>query len=223
MSDFFKRQIQLWGEENQQKLENKSIAIIGCGGLGCSLALALGASGIKNIHLIDFDKIENHNIHRQIAFKLEDEGSFKAEILAKVLRQRVGEEVNIYSHICYFEDFIKKDLHVDLILDAGDNLFVRREISRYAKSIKKPWIYASVEEYNGQICFFQNCDFEKVFEIKKKNSTGQIPPMIMQVASFSANLALRYLVDLEIQKDRLYYLFYDKNGEFNHKSFNLPV
>ncbi len=222
MSDFFKRQIQLWGEENQKKLENKSIAIVGCGGLGCSIALALGASGIKDIHLVDFDTIETHNIHRQIAFKLQDDGNYKAKALANVLSQRVGEIADIHVHVNYFEDFIKKDLHVDLILDASDNLFVRHEISSYAKSIQKPWIYASVEEFNGQVCFFERGDFEKMFDIKEKASTGQAAPMVMQIASFSANLALRYLVDLSIQKDKLYYLYFDKNGVFHNKSFNMP-
>jgi len=47
--DYFNRQIQLWGKETQVLLQEKKIAIIGSGGLGCSLALALGTSGIGHI------------------------------------------------------------------------------------------------------------------------------------------------------------------------------
>jgi len=64
--DYFNRQIQLWGEETQASLENKKIAIIGAGGLGSSLALALGTSGIGQVDMVDFDTVSLHNIHRQI-------------------------------------------------------------------------------------------------------------------------------------------------------------
>ncbi|NKQ39961.1 MAG: ThiF family adenylyltransferase, partial [Sulfurovum sp.] len=65
---YFNRQIQLWGEATQRSLEKKKIAIIGAGGLGCTLAMALGTSGIGEVHVVDFDTVSLHNIHRQIAF-----------------------------------------------------------------------------------------------------------------------------------------------------------
>ncbi|RLA80402.1 MAG: thiamine biosynthesis protein ThiF, partial [Epsilonproteobacteria bacterium] len=74
---YFNRQIQLWGEGTQASLQSKKIAIIGCGGLGCSLGVALGASGIGQIDLVDFDEVGVHNIHRQIGFKVGDEGRQK--------------------------------------------------------------------------------------------------------------------------------------------------
>ena len=72
MMKYFHRQIQLWGEETQIQLKSKKIVIVGSGGLGSSLAFALGASGIGEVHMIDFDEVSIHNIHRQIAFKLPD-------------------------------------------------------------------------------------------------------------------------------------------------------
>ena len=75
--EYFNRQIQLWGEVTQKSLQKKKIAIIGAGGLGCTLALASGTSGIGEIHMVDFDRASNHNIHRQIAFTLDDEGKTK--------------------------------------------------------------------------------------------------------------------------------------------------
>jgi len=79
--NYFQRQVQLWGEEVQASLKNKRIAIVGSGGLGCSLGIGLGSSGIGEIHVVDFDTVSLHNIHRQIAFKLEDEGKPKAQVL----------------------------------------------------------------------------------------------------------------------------------------------
>ncbi|MEA3455017.1 MAG: ThiF family adenylyltransferase, partial [Campylobacterota bacterium] len=79
---YFTRQIQLWGTKTQKELEKKKIAIIGSGGLGSTLALALGTSGIGEIHIVDFDRVSLHNIHRQIAFTLEDEGRSKSKVAA---------------------------------------------------------------------------------------------------------------------------------------------
>jgi adenylyltransferase/sulfurtransferase len=70
--EYFNRQIQLWGEDTQRSLQDKKIAIIGSGGLGCTLAMALGTSGIGEIDMVDFDTVSSHNIHRQIAFTLDD-------------------------------------------------------------------------------------------------------------------------------------------------------
>lgn len=222
MSEFYKRQIQLWGENTQESLRQKSIAIIGCGGLGCSLGYALGASGIGRIYLVDFDTISLHNIHRQIAFGLDDEGRYKSEVLANILNKRV-EDIEIKSFTCSFDEFAKNSLHVDLILDATDNLHVRNEINTYAKKIDTPWIYASVEEFNGQVCFFDKADFSKSFKIHDTKPKGQVAPMVMQVASFSANLALRYLAGLHVKKDKLYYLSYTKDGELKTQSFNVQI
>ena len=68
----------------------RKIAIIGCGGLGCSLGVALGASGIGQIDLVDFDEVGVHNIHRQIGFKVGDEGKNKAEVL-ELFKKTYGE------------------------------------------------------------------------------------------------------------------------------------
>lgn len=222
MSEFYKRQVMLWGEDAQKSLSQKSIAIIGCGGLGCSIGYALGASGIGEIYLVDFDEISLHNIHRQLAFSLEDENAYKSQILANVLTKRV-KDVSIKAFTCNFKEFTQKGLHVDLILDATDNLHVRSDINAYAKKTTTPWIYASVEEFNGQVCFFDKADFSDTFKIHDTKPKGQIAPMVMQVASFSANLALRYLASLHVKKDKLYYLSYDKNGEFKTQSFDVQI
>jgi len=70
MMHYFHRQVQLWGDETQRLLQDKKIVIIGSGGLGSSLVFALGASGIGEIHIVDFDEVSVHNIHRQIIFKV---------------------------------------------------------------------------------------------------------------------------------------------------------
>ena len=221
MNNYFKRQIELWGEETQELLSTKKIAIIGCGGLGSTLGITLGSSGIGEIHLVDFDTVSLHNIHRQIAFTLDDVDAPKCEILAALISSR-SDLPKLYTYSESFEEFSKKNINIDLIIDATDNLPSRAMIDTYAKSVQTPWLYASVEEFNGQVCFFEKSSFT-AFNITDRKPGGIAPPIVAFIASFEANIALRYLAGLAIEKDVLNYLYFDKNGSLNHKKFNMPA
>ncbi len=219
MSDYYDRQIKLWGEEVQNHLAQKEIAIIGNGGLGCSVALALSGSGIGTIHLVDFDRVELHNIHRQIAFTNESIGSYKAEILAQTLIDR-NPSIEVHAHTCDFQTFVQEAPHLDLIIDATDNLQTRSDIDHFAKAVSIPWIYGSVEAFKGYVALFIEKDFS-AFPIVEMEPAGIAAPMVMQVASLEANLALRYLADLEVESDLLYYLFFTQNSLFEVKRFKI--
>lgn len=218
--EYFNRQIQLWGEHTQKSLQAKKIAIIGSGGLGSTLAMALGTSGIGEIHMVDFDTVSTHNIHRQIAFTLEDEGKNKAKAVVKLIEMK-NPFVKAVAFDMPFEDFKEMGNRYDLILDATDNLPVRGEIDKYAKTSKTPWIYASVEEFNGQVCFFDVADFQ-VFNITDHKPGGIAAPIVMHIGSLQANLALRYLAGLPVAKDKLYYLYFDEKGELITQKFGMP-
>ncbi len=218
--EYFNRQIQLWGEVTQKSLQNKKIAIIGSGGLGCTLAMALGTSGIGEIHMVDFDTVSNHNIHRQIAFTLEDEGKSKSKAVVSLIKSK-NPFVKAVAFDMDFEDFKGMGNSYDLILDATDNLPVRGEIDKYAKVTDTPWIYASVEEFNGQVCFFEEANFQ-VFNISDHKPGGITAPIVMYIGSLQANLALRYLAGLPIVKDKLYYLYFNEEGELITQKFGMP-
>lgn len=218
--DYFNRQIQLWGEEAQTSLQNKKIAIIGSGGLGCSLALALGTSGIGQIDMVDFDTVGLHNIHRQVAFTLKDENRLKAEVVVEMIEAK-NPFVKATAYTMNFNEFKLLNNEYDLILDATDNLPTRESIDKHAKSIHVPWIYASVEEFNGQVCFFKDASFQ-VFNISDHKPGGIAAPIVMHIASLQANFALRYLIDFPIETDKLYYLYFNNMGELITQKFGMP-
>ncbi len=224
MNEYFNRQIKLWGEQTQQSLQDKHIVIVGCGGLGSSLGIALGASGIGKISLIDFDTVGVHNIHRQIAFKVEDENRKKSQVLKELIIGRCP-YVEVETFEMSFEEYakLKHSANVDIILDATDNLITRNNIDKYAKALRVPWIYGSVEEFHGQVCFFDNVSFENVINVKERTPEGIACPIVMQIASFQANLALRYLAGLSVKKDYLYYIFINDDGEYMLNKFKLEA
>jgi len=221
MMEYFHRQVQLWGEERQKSLVSKRVVIIGAGGLGSSLAFALGSSGIGEIHIVDFDEVSIHNIHRQIAFKVGDEGQNKATLNASLIEKR-NPFVKTIAHDCDFNAWSKKGIEVDLIIDATDNLPTRADINSYAKSKNLPWVYGSVEAFHGQVAFIEESSFSDSFKIIDKEPEGIAAPMVMHIASLQANLALRYLAGLSVVKDKLYYLFFSEEGELVTQKFGLP-
>jgi|AAUQ01.1.fsa_nt_gi adenylyltransferase/sulfurtransferase len=223
-SEYFSRQIKLWGMERQSNLENRRVLIVGAGGLGSSLAYALGTSGIGEIDIVDFDIVSLSNIHRQIAFKLEDRDRYKCDVVAERVREK-SPFVSISGHQSSFSQFISKSngYRADLIIDASDNMDVRFEIERFAKSIETPWIYGSVEEFNGQACLFDKSSLSGIFGTKYGELGGVHAPIVMQIASIQANLAIRYLLGLNVAKDRLYYIYFDKFGDMVLQRFNMPI
>ena len=218
--NYYHRQIQLWGEETQASLASKKIAIIGSGGLGSSIGIALSGSGIGEIYCIDFDTVATHNIHRQVAFVAGDEGKYKAEVLAQLINNR-NPNIKAIAITQNFEGFTEQNIEVDLIIDATDNLPSRSQIDSYAKSKNTPWIYGSVEAFNGQVCFFDKASFNDSFKISDHKPAGIAAPIVMQIASFQANLALRFLADLPIQKDKLHFIYYNNLGELIMQKFGV--
>ncbi|MCF6200554.1 MAG: ThiF family adenylyltransferase [Hydrogenimonas sp.] len=218
---YFNRQVMLWGEQKQAELQKRKIAIIGSGGLGSSLAISLGSSGIGHIDLVDFDEVSVHNIHRQIAFKVGDEGRFKAEVAAELVESRCP-YVKATPYTIKFDEFAKVSREYDLILDATDNLPSRAQIDIYAKKIGAPWVYGSVEAFNGQVCFIERSGFD-AFKITDRKPAGIAAPIVMHIASLQANLALRYLVGESVKKDLLYYLYFNDEGELVTQKFAMPI
>ncbi len=198
----FRRQIELIGE-HQSILKNKKVAIVGAGGLGNVVVSELGCVGLEEIYLFDFDKIELHNIHRQFQFTKKDIGKHKAKILANKA-YRCG--TKIYPIVDKFENFDKK---VDLIIDCSDNFEVRKKIDSFAKKEKIPWLYASVEGFVGQVCLFKDKNLD-IFNISNHKVEGVLPAMVGIVGSIEAMVATKYLAELEIEFDKLYYIDFQK-------------
>lgn len=72
------------GSTAVKKLQQARVAVVGLGGLGSNIAILLTRMGISHLHLIDFDRVDVSNLHRQQYF-LEQVGSYKTEALANTL------------------------------------------------------------------------------------------------------------------------------------------
>ena len=71
------------GTIGQKKILSSNVLIVGAGGLGCPIVDYLSRAGIGKIGIVDYDKVDISNIHRQSIYTLKDVGKYKVEVLKK--------------------------------------------------------------------------------------------------------------------------------------------
>jgi adenylyltransferase/sulfurtransferase len=155
MSTYFEVHQKLLGKEKMQQIKTSRIAVIGLGGLGCSVAMGLVRLGINKLLLVDKDNIECSNIPRQVLFKKTDLGLSKIQTAKRALLE-IFDDLNISS----IDDFItvKNGINylkdVDIVIDCTDNFIARYAISKSCESINKPMVYGGVNQFEGQTGVF---------------------------------------------------------------------
>ena len=122
----FDRSIRVWARENQERLSQVKVAIVGLGGLGWNIAESLTRIGVRRFTLIDGDKIEESNLSRLIGAKPKEIGKYKVEAMF----QRIMEFWNGNAEVDIYPEFLSKDnmsklKNVDVIVGAVDNQLAR--------------------------------------------------------------------------------------------------
>ena len=100
------------GEELQNAFSSATVAVCGLGGLGSNIAIALARAGIGKLILIDFDRVDITNLHRQ-QYKASQIGVYKTEALRDNLR-----EIAPYIELETYNERITEDNVVMLLEDA---------------------------------------------------------------------------------------------------------
>ena len=100
------------GKELQQAFSSATVAICGLGGLGSNIAIYLARAGIGKLILIDFDRVDITNLHRQ-QYKASQIGMYKTDALAENLR-----EINPYIELEAYTERITEDNAVKLLQSA---------------------------------------------------------------------------------------------------------
>ncbi|MET1160455.1 MAG: HesA/MoeB/ThiF family protein [Thermoprotei archaeon] len=148
----YDRQIPVIGLENQLKLKNSSVLVVGLGGLGSAVSYYLAAAGVGKLVLVDRENVEISNLQRQVLYTVNDIGKPKAF----VARERLLALNNNIIIEAYAEEFTR-DLgeklvpKVDVVIDALDNWETREILDSLAYKYGKPLIHAGVEEFYGQL------------------------------------------------------------------------
>ena len=156
-NQLFKRQITLQeiGEVGQQKLQNTSVLVVGCGGLGGSIAVHLASSGIGKLNLVDFDVVDISNLHRQVFYSLEDVGKPKSSVLRDFIKARSPfTKVTFTNNPITKENVFELIQNADIIVDATDSLPTKYVLNDACVIKNKPFIYGSLYKFDGYVSSF---------------------------------------------------------------------
>jgi sulfur-carrier protein adenylyltransferase/sulfurtransferase len=156
-NQLFKRQITLSeiGEVGQEKLQNASVLVVGCGGLGSPIAVYLAASGVGKLHLVDFDTVDITNLHRQVFYNLKDVEKPKVKVLRKFIKARAPfTKVRCTNKPITKENVFKLINKVDIVVDGTDSLSTKYLLNDACVIKNKPLVYGSLYKFDGYVATF---------------------------------------------------------------------
>ena len=145
-------QIQASGQE---RIRNAKVLCIGAGGLGSPALMYLAAAGVGTIGIVDFDTVDETNLHRQILFGQSDIGKKKVDVArTKIQESNPSVTVNIYPLRIDTTNVLEIMSNYDIIIDATDNFATRYLINDAAVLLNKAYVWGSVNRFDGQAAIF---------------------------------------------------------------------
>lgn len=161
----YNRQIRLpeIGETGQEKLKLSRVLVIGAGGLGCPVLQYLTAVGVGTIGIVDFDKVDESNLQRQILYSVDDVGKLKVDCaVRKLTRQNPHVRFITYNLQLTNQNAIDIIKNYDIIVDGTDNYATRYLLNDACVLLDKPWIYGSIHRFEAQISVFNYLNKNKI-------------------------------------------------------------
>ncbi|MFV8391625.1 HesA/MoeB/ThiF family protein [Flavobacterium sp. LB2P6] len=202
------------GDSGQEQLKKATVLVIGAGGLGCPILQYMATAGVGTIGIVDFDKIELHNLHRQILYTEQQVGKSKALTAKSVL-----ETLNPLIHVIAFEEKLTVEnaakiiMRFDVIVDGCDNFETRYLVNDTCVTLGKSLIYGSILKFEGQMAVFNhngNKNLRDLFpeppnpkDIPNCNLNGVLGTLPGIIGTMMAHETLKLIMDLPTLENEL--------------------
>lgn len=145
-------QIQASGQE---RIGNAKVLCIGAGGLGSPALMYLAAAGVGTIGIVDFDTVDETNLHRQVLYGNSDIGKKKVDVAkSKIEESNPLVSVTTYPVRINPSNVLEIMAGYDIVIDATDNFATRYLINDAAVLLNKPYVWGSVNRFDGQAAVF---------------------------------------------------------------------
>lgn len=213
MKRYIKNMKMLSKEENEKLAEFK-VCVVGCGGLGGYIIEFLGRLGIGHITAVDGDFFDETNLNRQILSEVETIGKSKALTAQKRMKQ-----VNPLIEVTPITERIsEKNANEvlkghDLIIDAVDRINTRFLLQETASKLSIPLIHGAIAGWYGQVSTILPGDntLDKIYPSKDgsglESELGNPSFTPALVASIEVSEALKVLLDKgELLRNKLLYI-----------------
>jgi adenylyltransferase/sulfurtransferase len=143
------------GVAGQEKIKNAKVLVVGAGGLGCPVLQYLTSAGVGKITIIEFDKVDETNLQRQVLYGSDDVGKLKS-IIAKNRLEHLNSlaQIEIINLRLDKSNALGTIRNFDVIIDATDNIEARYVINDSCVILNKPMVHGSIYKYEGMVSVF---------------------------------------------------------------------
>ena len=196
------------GTFGQKEILKAKVLIIGAGGLGCPVADYLSRAGVGTIGIVDFDKVNLSNIHRQSLYETRDVNKFKVDVLKKKIKL-INPLIKVITFKKRITDKNSKKIikNFDIIIDGSDNFKTKFLLNKYSIKYKKILIVGAISKFDGHVftfnfknkktpclkCFYQH---EPSDEILNCETEGILGPIAGIIGNIQANEALKKILNI---------------------------
>lgn len=168
-NNMISRQIEVFTEEEQEKLRTTPIVIMGSGGLGGTIIEQFVRAGFEQLTIIDQDVFDETNLNRQIRSNIDTIGKSKVEITKKEA-EKINPNVDITAYDLTIDPSNITEIFKGnkVLIDAVDNVYTRVMISREAKKQGMAFVHSAVDKTSGQLSVFEpdSISYEELFRLK---------------------------------------------------------
>ncbi|CAA9195005.1 Sulfur carrier protein adenylyltransferase [Flavobacterium bizetiae] len=217
------------GDEGQEKLKKAKVLVIGAGGLGCPILQYISTAGVGCIGIIDFDRIEIHNLHRQILYTENEIGQLKAVVAKEVLSElNPLIKVEAITEKLTLENASKIIEQYDIVVDGCDNFTTRYLVNDTCVTLQKPLVYGSILKFEGQVAVFNHNGSKNLRDLFPEmpdpkdvpncNLNGVLGTLPGMIGTMMAHETLKLILDLPTLKNELV-LFNTLNWNFTKLNF----
>jgi molybdopterin/thiamine biosynthesis adenylyltransferase len=209
--ELYARQIILpqLGGVGQRRLKAAKVAVVGAGGIGSAAIPLLAGAGFGRLTIIDDDRVEWSNLHRQTIFREDQAGEPKAPLAADFARA-----LNPYLNAIPVSERIGTEnaerllAGHDLVLDGSDNFATRLAVSDAATRLRIPLVSAAAVQFQGQVGLFRGWEADKpcyrcfvgdAFDTDDCDTCaeqGVLGAFVASVGSFGALMAIRSIAGI---------------------------
>ncbi len=212
------------GIMGQVKLKEAKVAVVGAGGLGCPVLQYLNSMGVGTLGLIDFDTVQESNLHRQILYSSEEVGKSKIECATQRLKtQNPYTTLNEHNFVLTEENAEEILSQYDIVVDGCDNFLTRYIVNDTCVKIGKPLIYGSILGFEGQLSTFNykgSKNLRDIFpeppnpeDVPNCSENGVLGSFPGIIGTMMAQEAVKVILDLDVLANQLLI--------FNTKDWNL--
>lgn len=209
MQERYARNIPALSREECELLQRKTVAVIGCGGLGGHIIELLARVGVGSLRVVDGDVFEVTNLNRQLLSREELLGKSKALAAADRVRA-VNSQVTVET----IPEFLTQEnaaaivAGCDVVVDGLDNFPARRILALACRQANIPYIYGAISGWIAQAALILPQDmlpeilFPQGAEVTDKSVLSFTPALC---ASMQAALCVKHLTGRSVDNGTVYY------------------